>query len=365
MKIVTIVGARPQFIKAAVVSRALLSYPEIEEVMVHTGQHFDDNMSKVFFEELEIPEPRYHLGIHSLQHGSMTGRMIEKIESVLIKERPDWVVVYGDTNSTLAGALAARKLYLPLAHVEAGMRSYSWRSPEEINRIVADRLANLLLCSTKQAVQNVRYERLDRFGAHVVRTGDVMFDAALYYSQKPKSSVPFFEPLLPASFALCTLHREENVEDPQRFQEILQALLHIHEEIPVVMPVHPRTRQKLNGYNGHLPFVMLDPVGYLDMLELLRRCSLVLTDSGGLQKEAFFFRRYCITLRDETEWTELVTLGVNKLAGANARRILKAFRSLYGKKMKVNAQPYGKGKAGERIVKALLKYRCHAKLPKH
>ena len=354
MKIVTVVGARPQFIKAAVVSRILRKQKGAQEILLHTGQHFDDNMSKIFFEELEIPSPDYNLGIHSLLNGAMTGRMIEGIEEILLKEKPDWVLVYGDTNSTLAGAVAARKLHLKLAHVEAGMRSFNMQMQEEINRILTDRISNLLFCSTTNAVKNLKDEGFKNFDCRVVKSGDVMYDAALYYSDKSTSESKILESISSPEFVLCTLHRGENTDDPKTLNRIFSALAKIHKEVPVVLPIHPRTRNTLNQWGIKVPFHVIDPVGYLEMLTLVKHCKLVITDSGGLQKEAFFFKKFCITIREETEWTELVDLKANRTVGSDEKKILKAFKVFSKKKMKIKTSPYGKGNASEKIVRELL-----------
>lgn len=354
MKIVTIVGARPQFVKAAVVSRVIAGRDDMREVIVHTGQHFDPAMSDVFFEEMGIPRPNYFLDIHSLDHGAMTGRMLERIEEVLNAERPECVVVYGDTNSTLAGALAGRKLHVPVAHIEAGLRSFNMDMPEEINRIIADRISNLLCCPTDQAVENLAREGFDAFDCRIERTGDVMYDAALYYGALVGRRANVAN-TLPSTqdFALCTVHRAENTDDPNRLRSIITALNIVARQVPVVFPMHPRTRNAVAAAGITVDFPAIDPVGYFDMLELLKRCRIVLTDSGGLQKEAFFFAKPCVTLRDETEWVELSACGANKLAGATTEQIVETFREM------INAQPdcrpdlYGDGHAGQRIVDAL------------
>lgn len=356
MKLVTIIGARPQFIKVAAVSRIIKKQKSIREILLHTGQHFDVNMSQVFFDELEIPKPNYNLGINSLQHGAMTGRMIEGIEAILLKEKPDWVLVYGDTNSTIAGSLAAKKLHLRVAHIEAGMRSFNMHTPEEINRILTDRISDLLFCSTITAVENLKQEGFSNFDCAIIRSGDVMYDAELYYFEKAKrmsqilNSIPFGE------FVLCTLHREENTDNPKTLKRILSALTKIHSEIPVVLPMHPRTRIRLDNSDLKLPFFIIDPVGYLDMLMLLNHCRMVITDSGGLQKEAFFLGKFCITLREETEWVELVDLGVNRIAGSDEKKILSAFHLFIKNKFSAKKKPYGNGDAAEKIVKSLREY---------
>ncbi len=310
MKILSVVGAQPQFVKAAAVSRALRAQG-IREVLVHTGQHFDPTMSARFFAELAIPEPQHHLGIHSLSHGAMTGRMLEALERVMMQERPDWVLVYGDTNSTLAGALAAAKLHIPVAHVEAGLRSFNRRMPEEINRVLADHLSALLFCPTHAAVENLAREGITK-GVHHV--GDVMFDAARFARARADRRVLDRIPARP--FALLTLHRQENTETKARLQTLLD---YVREEakrlgLAVVFPVHPRTRKAAERFGiGLDDFVALEPVGYLEMAALLDACAIVFTDSGGLQKEAYFFGKRCITLREETEWVETVQAGWNRL----------------------------------------------------
>lgn len=356
-KIVTIVGARPQFIKAAAVSREILKLPGmIEEVMVHTGQHYDQNMSQVFFDELEIPAPRYNLEVSGGTHGQMTGRMLEGIESILLDEKPDWVLIYGDTNSTLAGALAASKLHIPVAHVEAGLRSFNMRMPEEINRILSDRVSTLLFCPTDIAVSNLASEGVRR-GVHNV--GDVMYDVALYYRDRAcaNSQVLNNLGLNEKGYVLATCHRAENTDVPERLKGILCALSSIAETVPVVLPLHPRTRKLIHEYGlAHLldSLVVLDPLAFLDMVALEQAARFILTDSGGVQKEAFFYRVPCLTMRDETEWLETVSLGWNHLVGADAERILKAFATLAGGSADDVIQPYGNGAASRAIVNMLL-----------
>jgi len=365
MKILTILGARPQFVKAATVSRAIKAREDIEEVIVHTGQHFDPNMSDVFFEQLDIPRPNYNLQIAGLSHGAMTGRMLEGIESLILQEQPDWVMVYGDTNSTLAGALAATKLQIPVAHIEAGLRSRNSAMPEEINRVLTDRVSSLLLCPTKTAVNNLQLEGFpypaistDRGQApqHIVNIGDVMYDAVLHYreSAKEKISLDTFG-LIHKNFGLCTLHRQENTDSPKRLENILSALREIAKDIPLVMPLHPRTRhkieqqQKSNALNG---ITVLDPMPYLEMQRLQMSAKLILTDSGGMQKEAYFHQVPCITMRDETEWIETLENNFNVLVGATKEEIIKAVNNT-SKKINMPDQPFGNGKASEEIVKAL------------
>jgi UDP-GlcNAc3NAcA epimerase len=337
MKILTIVGARPQFIKAAAVSRRLQSHPQIQEVLVHTGQHYDENMSDVFFQELEIPTPDYHLGIGSSSHGAQTGRMLEKIEEVLLQESPDLLLVYGDTNSTLAAAIAAVKLHIKVAHVEAGLRSFNRRMPEEINRVLTDHAANLLFAPTDSAVENLRNEGIAEEKIHLV--GDVMYDAALDYLTKAEDKSLILQDLKLTSqnYILATVHRAENTDDPKRLQNIFTALVEVSKKITVVLPLHPRTRaalqreRLLDSVNNAL--CLINPVGYLDMVILEKNAKLITTDSGGVQKEAFFYRVPCVTLRDETEWVELVECGANVLAGTNKQKILKSYYSILKRKI--------------------------------
>lgn len=355
MKIVTIVGARPQFIKASAFSRVVAQTPGVTEVLVHTGQHFDDNMSEVFFREMDIPAPAYHLDIHSLSHGAMTGRMLEAIEKVLAEEKPDFTLVYGDTNSTLAGALAARKLHIKVAHVEAGLRSFNMAMPEEVNRILTDRISDYLFCPTKVAIQNLEQEGFRHFPCLVAECGDIMYDAALYYKSKSdrESKILADLSLSPGQYHLATIHRQENTDDKPRLQSIVEALNQLNRSEQVIVPIHPRTRKLLDLYEIIPEFRMIPPVGYLDMIALTSQANLILTDSGGLQKEAYFFGRYCVTLRDQTEWTELVDGGYNILAGADTGRITEAAGLLANKKPGFEAGLYGDGHAAEFILAKL------------
>lgn len=355
MKVATVIGARPQFIKAATVSRAF-GKSGVDEIIIHTGQHFDANMSDVFFREMEIPEPHYHLEINSLGHGAMTGRMLERIEEVLIREKPDVVLVYGDTNSTLAGALAASKLHIPVAHVEAGLRSFDMNMPEEVNRILTDRISQYLFCPTETAVKNLMKEGFEYFPCSIEQPGDVMYDAVLYYKQKAQevSGILKITGLKPQGFALVTLHRAENTNDTVRLKNICSALNEIHKTLPVLLPMHPRTKGFLASQKISLDVNVIDPVGYFDMISLLDNCRLVLTDSGGLQKEAYFFSKFCITLRDQTEWVELVESGANELAGASKERILEIFKHRQNEIIKTRPL-YGSGDAAQKIAESLLK----------
>ena len=356
MKIVTIVGARPQFIKAAVVSREISKYSNIQEIIVHTGQHFDLNMSEIFFEEMNIPKPYYNLQINSLSHGAMTGLMIEKIEEILIKENPDWVLLYGDTNSTIAGSIAAKKLKIKIAHVEAGLRTFDMKNPEEINRVITDRLSDILFCPSMVAIENLLKEGYGNFGCELNNCGDVMYDAALYYQDKAKKP----NTNLPSRFSLCTMHRAENTDNVDNLINIIKALEEVSETCPVVFPIHPRTRNKLNSLNYNFPeskILFIDPVGYLEMVWLLKNCELVFTDSGGLQKEAYFFEKYCVIFNNKTPWIELNTKGFNKLVGCDKGKTIEAFQ--YFSKMSKSGfgiQIYGDGDAGKKIVDSILKY---------
>ncbi len=359
-RIVTIVGARPQFIKAAAVSRAVAAAnaagPRVTETLIHTGQHYDANMSKVFFEELRIPSPAANLEVGSGPHGRQTGAMLERIEAVLLEEKPDWVVVYGDTNSTLAGALAAAKLHVRTAHVEAGLRSFNRRMPEEINRVLADHLADLLLCPTRTAVANLAAEGIAE-GVHQV--GDVMYDSVLFNSTLAQRSSDVIARLglERTPFYLATVHRAENTDDPRRLAGILEAFARLGR--PTILPLHPRTRgvlgERLEGMGGQVR--VIDPAGYLDMLMLERSARLILTDSGGVQKEAYWFGTPCVTLRDQTEWVELVEGGFNRLAGADPEAIAAAVAHFEaaGEGLFAGSPQdlYGDGHSAERIVELL------------
>lgn len=356
MKIITIVGARPQFIKAAVLSRQFKKYG-INEIIVHTGQHFDDNMADLFFRQMVIPEPKYNLGVNSLSHGAMTGRMMEGTESILLEEKPSGVVVFGDTDSTLAGALAAAKLSIPVAHVEAGLRSFNMRMPEEINRILTDRISAFLFCPTERAVQNLSDEGFDRFNVLIENSGDVMYDAALLfgdaaagYSRPARKIIEDGRP-----FILATLHRRENIDNPARLRAVVNALNRLSEEYRIVLPLHPATKKRLGEEKIFLLFEPVEPVGYFDMTGFLNYCEFVITDSGGVQKEAFFYKKMCLTVRKETEWSELVDLGYNYLTGADEELILQKAGELKSIKRDFCEKPYGDGKAAEKIAAALQK----------
>lgn len=350
-KVVTVIGARPQFIKAATVSRAFADQG-VQEAIVHTGQHFDTNMSDVFFEELGIPWPAYHLGVGGGPHGAMTGRQLEKIEAVLLEEKPDWLLVYGDTNSTLAGALAAAKLHVPIAHVEAGLRSFNRRMPEEINRVLTDHVSTLLFAPTATAVQNLAKEGIS--GERVKLVGDVMYDATQFYKSLARKP-DWFDRLGigEGEFVLCTIHRAENTDDPARMRGILQGLG--QSGLPVVLPLHPRTRGALESVGVEVPgnIRLAPPVGYLEMTWLEMQCRTVATDSGGVQKEAYFHGKPCVTLREETEWVELVESGWNQLVGSTPQLISDALSINGYTDVKQRPLIYGNGAAAKAVARWL------------
>lgn len=363
MKIATVVGARPQFVKAAVVSRQIRARGGLRELLIHTGQHYDDSLSGVFFEELEIPAPDYHLGIGSGTHGRQTGRMLEAIECVLLETRPDCLVVYGDTNSTLAGALAATKLQIPVAHVEAGLRSFDRTMPEEINRVLTDHASELVFAPTKTAVANLLDEGIAKDKIHLV--GDVMYDAALYYGAKAESHSCILEKLglEPRSYVLATVHRAGNTDHPARLRAIFGGLVMVAQQMPVVLPLHPRTRcalereQMLKEVSRRIR--LIEPVGYLDMIMLEKNARVMAVDSGGVQKEAFFYQVGCATLRERTEWVELVEMGWNVLVPpGSAEQVYQgviAASDLRG----ISGSPYGDGDAAQKVV-TVIETACNA-----
>lgn len=351
--IITIVGARPQFVKAATLSRQFIRLG-INEKIIHTGQHYDANMSDVFFAEMEIPKPAFQLDIHGVSHGAMTGRMLEGIEKILMEEKPDGVLVYGDTNSTLAGALAASKLHIPVIHVEAGLRSFNMEMPEEINRILTDRISNVLFCPTDTAIQNLEKEGFANMPIQIIKNGDVMQDATMYYAKRAKDKSSILNDLQLNHFVLATIHRQENTDNPDNLKNIIAGLNAINRKTPVVVPIHPRTRNILKQMQIDPEFSLIDPVGYFDMIMLLSHCDLVVTDSGGVQKEAFFFGKHCITLREQTEWVELVTNDFNRLTGSNPQLLQAAFDCFSTKSSDFSVDLYGKGKAAEKAAEIIL-----------
>jgi UDP-GlcNAc3NAcA epimerase len=343
MKISCIVGARPQFVKVAALSRAMDEPP----LIIHTGQHYCDNMSSIFFEEMKIPPPKYHFDIGGLSQGAMTGRMIEQIEKVLIKEQPDWVVVFGDTNSTLAGAIAASKLHIPIAHIEAGLRSHNRAMPEEINRVLTDHCSDLLFTPTSGATNFLVNEGVSKEKIHEV--GDIMFDAALYYKGQVKEQSEK-EP-----YVLATIHRSENTDHPERLRKIFWQLMDLAKEIQVIMPLHPRTKKCLEKIDllqaCKSALHLIDPVGHLEMVRLESGAQLIVTDSGGVQKEAFFFKIPCITMRSETEWVELVEHGFNVLVDPGKQQTLvDEYHQMVGKEYQWDLPLYGDGKTAEKIL---------------
>ncbi len=348
MRVLSIVGARPQFIKAALLS-AEFARRGIEEILVHTGQHYDRGMSDVFFEQLSIPEPRYQLGVGSANHGAQTGEMMKRLEPLVESERPDWVLIYGDTNSTLAGALVGAKLGVPVAHVEAGLRSFNRAMPEEINRIVADHVADLLLVPSQQGAQQLTKEGVT-CGVRIV--GDLMVDLAKHVAAQLPPEPPILSrfQVRPAAYCVATIHRASNTDDPQTFRRLIEGLREL--DLPVVFPVHPRTRSaaEANGAGDGDNIIPCEPLSYVEMIGLVARAAMLLTDSGGLQKEAFVLKVPCITLREETEWVETLEEGWNVLAGSDPKKILAASKRLIPVRQGV---PYGDGNAARLIVDAL------------
>lgn len=355
VKILTVVGARPQFIKASALSRAIAARVGVREVLVHTGQHYDSNMSGVFFDELGMRPPDRFLGIADHSHGKMTGQMLGALDEAMVEERPDAVLVYGDTNSTLAGALAAAKLHIPVAHVEAGLRSFNRRMPEEVNRVLADHASTWLFCPTDQAVANLRAEGIT---ANVHNVGDIMFDVALAARTRAQSSDALEQHgVEQGRYVLATVHRQENTDDPRRLRAIFDALMTVAERWPVVLPLHPRTDKALRGLGidpAASPVRVVAPLGYLDMTCLEERAALIVTDSGGVQKEAFFYRVPCVTVRDDTEWVELLSAGWNRLADAGSPTLAADILAAIGSAGDEAFSPYGDGTTAQRILAVLV-----------
>ena len=380
IRLVTIIGARPQFVKAATVRRAIQAYrgthskKDVKEILVHTGQHYDYLMDRVFFEELGLPRPTHHLGVGSGSHAKQTAMMLERIETVLQKEKPELVMVYGDTNSTLAGALTAAKMNIPVAHVEAGLRSYNRVMPEETNRLLTDHVSTLLFCPTTEAVRNLLREGIKDGEERVVRkTGDVMYDSILHYSKLAEKRSTILKDLnlfssdsyapnseLRTHYYLATLHRAENTDDPKRLKSLLTALNEIGKESPVIFPLHPRTKKRMESYrllSKREGIKVIDPVSYFDMLKLGKHAKAILTDSGGVQKEAYWLGVPCFTLREETEWIETVKSGWNVLVGTEVKRVVEEVSRRGRKKLpKKGADLFGDGKASEKIVQIVVGY---------
>ncbi|WP_299434126.1 UDP-N-acetylglucosamine 2-epimerase (non-hydrolyzing) [uncultured Aquimarina sp.] len=354
IKILTIIGARPQFIKAATISRVIKNTENILEIIVHTGQHYDDNMSKIFFEEMDIPKPHYNLGIGGGLHGQQTGEMLINIEKVLIDEKPTVIIVYGDTNSTIAGALAATKLHIPVVHIEAGLRSFNKKMPEEVNRIMTDHISDKLFTSTDAAIENLKNEGICDTKIHKV--GDVMYDAALFYKEKAVHNSKIIEELNLTNndFVLATVHRAENTDSKERLSRILHELDQISTKINVVLPLHPRTKQKIEEYKiitKNITFI--NPIGYIDMVMLERTCKMIITDSGGIQKEAFFHKKPCITLRSETEWVELVASGCNSL-WTDEISLMDLYDKVIDTELNLSHNFYGDGNAASLIIDQII-----------
>ena len=354
MNVVSIVGARPQFIKLAAIHRACIKRKGVQHTIIHTQQHYDVNMSAIFFEELGIPLPDFKLKLTDYSLASSITRMEAGIGEILETLKPDMVMVYGDTNSTLAGARAAKKLTLPISHIEAGLRSYN-NMPEEFNRVETDKISDLLFCPSTIAMDNLQAEGYP--SNKVIFSGDVMFDAIKYYL--PAALVNDHSIPTPGIFALATIHRESTVQSTQTLINIIRAFNEIHKKTHILFPVHPRTRRAMEESGEMIQFELIEPVGYLDMLSLLSRCALVLTDSGGLQKEAFFCKKICVTLRDTTEWKELVEAGVNIMAGTGYQQILNAFesaRDMHPSFDHPSFNFYGSGNSAEIIIDEIIKY---------
>jgi UDP-GlcNAc3NAcA epimerase len=356
-KIISIVGARPQFVKASTISKVFARYSnQFDELIVHTGQHFDPNMSEIFFKQLSMPTPKYNLNISNLSHGAMTGRMLERIENILIKESPEAVIVYGDTNSTLSGALASVKLHIPLIHIEAGLRAFDLQIPEEVNRVLVDKISSVLFCPTDQSVNNLTMEGIKE---NVFQVGDVMYDATLNFTKIASLSYSLkTRKLEESNYVLCTIHRAETTNDLEKLHSVCSAINMIAKEMKVIFPMHPRTQQAMQhikGYGNILSnVIVVEPLSFFEMLFLESKAFAIITDSGGVQKEAFFHKIPCITLRDRTEWEETVQLGWNEVVGTKESDIVSSWSTLSQRTTRV-ATPYGTGNAAEKIVNFLEK----------
>lgn len=353
MKILTIIGARPQFIKAAALSKRVQEMDHVEEILVHTGQHYDPQMSAVFFEQLKIPKPKYTFKGGGKSHGEMTGYLIAEIEKIIILETPDCVLVYGDTNSTLAGAIAASKLHIPIAHVEAGLRSFNMQMPEEVNRILTDRVSRFLFCPTTNAMEHLDREGFDHWEASKYLVGDIMYDVSLMFQEYLPDHSPLEFP-----FTLGTVHRAENTDSPEVLDSIIQELNAIAADIHIVLPLHPRTRKVIErlGIPLHLNIEVLEPLPYLDFMHYLKFCTHVFSDSGGLQKEAYFMKKNCFVLREETEWTELIDSNHNVLVPPSAKNLSKVFKKREQLNHDFSKNIYGQGNSAELILNILLKH---------
>jgi UDP-GlcNAc3NAcA epimerase len=357
LKILTIIGARPQFIKASALSKTIKdSYNFINEIIIHTGQHYDSNMSKIFFDELHIPKPKYNLGIGGGTHGENTGRMIESIEKIILFEKPNWVVVFGDTDSTLAASVAASKLNIKVAHVEAGLRSFNKKMPEEINRILTDHVSEILFTPTNIASQNLISEGISPI--KIKQVGDIMYDAILKFRHK-KFKPNFLSIDEDQNFGLCTIHRAENTNDLKKLENIFEQLNIVSKKVKIVLPIHPRTLNALEKTNFNLHnnnLAIIEPVGYFEMNWLLDKCRFVITDSGGLQKEAFFYKKPALILREETEWIELIEHGFNKIVSADESKILNQLSIILESNLNFDTPLYGNGKTSNLIIDFLLNY---------
>ena len=375
-KIITVIGARPQIIKAAAISRAIKNNfsDKILEVIVHTGQHYDENMSQIFFEELEIPFPNFNLNVGSGSHGEQTAKMLEGLENIYVQEKPDAVIVYGDTNSTIAGALAASKIHIPVIHIEAGLRSFNKAMPEEINRIACDHMSTLLFTPSEtghrnllnEGIKNDQKEAASIDNPKIYLCGDIMYDNSLYFSamSEQKSEILKELEITTDEFILCTIHRDTNTDDTANLNAIFRALLRIQKtsNLKIVLPLHPRTKEKLNSHlnetlltelNQNKNFKIIPPLGFLDIISLEKNARLIITDSGGLQKEAFFFQKPCVILREQTEWIEIVENGNALIAGANELKIISSVETFIKKTDYTYPNLYGDGNAANFICKKI------------
>lgn len=350
MKIITILGARPQFIKAAALSHAFKENNLINEVIVHTGQHFDENMSKIFFDQLQIPKPHYQLDSGGMTHGAMTAYQLAEIEKILKKELPNYIVLYGDTNSTLSGALAASKLHVPIIHIEAGLRSFNMNMPEEINRIITDRLSKILFCPSKGAKENLMREGYRNFDSEIHIVGDIMLDTIKLFIKNLEIIKPFEEP-----YVVCTIHRQENTDEIGRLSQIIEGLNEIAKTTKIIFPIHPRTKKIISDKNilQHKNIVVVKPMSYIDFLSHIKYCDLVITDSGGLQKESFFMEKNCIVIREQTEWTELISHNFNKLCGYSKKEIFQSYNDRSNLNTNFDFPIYGEGNTAKQIIKII------------